>query len=56
MDRLSFYSLWGEGVEIDLSQIEATKSQTGEKRRNCIHCGETQFDIIPKVDKVLGIF
>lgn len=36
--------------------IEATKEHASEKRRNCIHCCDTQFEEIPQLDKFLGIF
>ena len=33
--------------------MEVAKEHADEKRRNCIHCGDTQHEEIPKF---LGIF
>ena len=35
---------------------EATKEAEGEKMRHCIGCGDTQSQIIEKIEKFLGVF
>ena len=36
--------------------VEPTKDTEGEKRRHCVNCGDTIYEVIPKGEKFLGIF